>query len=497
MPRTLEEQELLPMFQDYGDVLHINVLRDKVSGIHRGCCFVTYSTREEAEAAIEALHNKVKLVGALNPLQVREADAQTGEREHKLYVGMLAPYTSDDELIEVFGRFGNVKEIHIMRNSDGTTKGWGFVKFHKRDAANEAISGLSGKVALRGAHAPLVVKYAGARKPTRERLQQRQHQHPHPQGPGPRGRHQGEYQGGYQWGGGMQGYGGYGSQPNMMGVPMGMDGAMAMPQAMGMPMPYMGNGYTPHPYPMGVPPMYPSPYPQPPGPPSPANPPQQSPQNPQQSPPQAQAPFIPAPYYNARGPSQPPPQAPARPSPGRLEEAGEEAPPAAAGAYRGRSPARRGRSPPRDAKARSLTPPISEVEAEHGRRRDKSRPPEGPPGANLFIYHLPHDVTDADLATVFSPFGDVISAKVYMDKDSGESKGFGFVSYRLPEAADAAISAMNGFEIGSKRLKVQHKRSGGQRDRSPAATGAEEAMLSAAVGGLHIDAREELNASET
>lgn len=52
-------------------------------------------------------------------------------------------------------------------------------------------------------------------------------------------------------------------------------------------------------------------------------------------------------------------------------------------------------------------------------------PPTGPPGANLFIYHLPNDLTDADLATAFAPFGHVISAKVFLDKRTGESKGFG------------------------------------------------------------------------
>lgn len=50
---------------------------------------------------------------------------------------------------------------------------------------------------------------------------------------------------------------------------------------------------------------------------------------------------------------------------------------------------------------------------------------KGPPGANLFIYHLPNDLTDADLATAFAPFGHVISAKVFLDKRTGESKGFG------------------------------------------------------------------------
>jgi RNA recognition motif-containing protein len=87
-----------------------------------------------------------------------------------------------------------------------------------------------------------------------------------------------------------------------------------------------------------------------------------------------------------------------------------------------------------------------------------NRPQEGPQGANLFIYHLPRDITDADLATLFAPFGNVISAKVFVDKKTSDSKGFGFVSYDNTASAEASISAMNGFQIGSKRLKVQHKR---------------------------------------
>ena len=77
-------------------------------------------------------------------------------------------------------------------------------------------------------------------------------------------------------------------------------------------------------------------------------------------------------------------------------------------------------------------------------------------GANLF--HIPRHLTDADLSTLFSPFGTVISAKVFVDKKTNDSKGFGFVSYSNARDATMAIRMMNGFQIGAKRLTVQHKR---------------------------------------
>ncbi|XP_017012096.2 CUGBP Elav-like family member 1 isoform X1 [Drosophila takahashii] len=84
---------------------------------------------------------------------------------------------------------------------------------------------------------------------------------------------------------------------------------------------------------------------------------------------------------------------------------------------------------------------------------------EGPDGSNLFIYHLPQEFIDTDLASTFLPFGNVLSAKVFIDKQTNLSKCFGFVSYDNPHSANAAIQAMHGFQIGTKRLKVQLKRS--------------------------------------
>lgn len=83
---------------------------------------------------------------------------------------------------------------------------------------------------------------------------------------------------------------------------------------------------------------------------------------------------------------------------------------------------------------------------------------EGPPGANLFIYHIPQEFGDQELANAFQPFGRVLSAKVFVDKATGLSKCFGFVSYDSPASAQSAISMMNGFQLGGKKLKVQLKR---------------------------------------
>lgn len=79
---------------------------------------------------------------------------------------------------------------------------------------------------------------------------------------------------------------------------------------------------------------------------------------------------------------------------------------------------------------------------------------EGPPGANLFIYHLPVSITDSDLKTLFTACGNIVSAKVFIDKQTGKSKGFGFVSYDSAASAQLAIETMNGFKVDNKVLKV-------------------------------------------
>eukprot|EP01138_Halocafeteria_seosinensis_P004966 gb/GECG01005078.1/.p1 GENE.gb/GECG01005078.1/~~gb/GECG01005078.1/.p1 ORF type:complete len:296 (+),score=25.81 gb/GECG01005078.1/:1-888(+) len=87
----------------------------------------------------------------------------------------------------------------------------------------------------------------------------------------------------------------------------------------------------------------------------------------------------------------------------------------------------------------------------------KTEHAQGPVGCNLFIFHIPNDMTNRDLYNYFSAYGNVISARIMVERETGRSRGFGFVSFDNREAAENAISGMDGFQIGRKRLKVKHK----------------------------------------
>uniref|UniRef100_A0A7S2PJB2 RRM domain-containing protein n=2 Tax=Leptocylindrus danicus TaxID=163516 RepID=A0A7S2PJB2_9STRA len=82
---------------------------------------------------------------------------------------------------------------------------------------------------------------------------------------------------------------------------------------------------------------------------------------------------------------------------------------------------------------------------------------KGPEGSNLFIFHIPNQFTNLDMYNLFSPYGTLLSVRIMVEKDTGRSRGFGFVSYDNPKSAAIAIEELNGYQIGNKRLKVQHK----------------------------------------
>ena len=76
----------------------------------------------------------------------------------------------------------------------------------------------------------------------------------------------------------------------------------------------------------------------------------------------------------------------------------------------------------------------------------------------LYVGNLPYGVTDGDLEQMFAAHGTVQSAQVIMDRDTGRSKGFGFIEMGSDSEAQAAITAMNGKEIDGRALTVNEAR---------------------------------------
>ncbi len=78
--------------------------------------------------------------------------------------------------------------------------------------------------------------------------------------------------------------------------------------------------------------------------------------------------------------------------------------------------------------------------------------------SKLYVGNLPYSVTDSSLKSNFSEFGTVTSAKVMMDRDTGNSKGFGFVEMATAEFAQAAITGLNGVTVDGRAIVVNMAR---------------------------------------
>jgi len=74
--------------------------------------------------------------------------------------------------------------------------------------------------------------------------------------------------------------------------------------------------------------------------------------------------------------------------------------------------------------------------------------------SKIYVGNLPYSVTDSSLKSNFAEFGSVSSAKVMMDRETGNSKGFGFVEMASDEVAQAAISALHGMSVDGRSIVV-------------------------------------------
>ncbi|GBF91355.1 hypothetical protein Rsub_04095 [Raphidocelis subcapitata] len=167
VPKSFTEADLKPLFEQWGEVRDIIIMRVKATGQPRGSAFVSYATQEEAEAAIRHLDRRIRLPGADGDLEVRFAHSHQyvvagpgPEDNRQLFFSKAPPTARESDIRALFARFGGVEEATLFRERRGRSKGCGFVKMATREAAVEAMQALHGLRMGGPVPAPLAVCWA-------------------------------------------------------------------------------------------------------------------------------------------------------------------------------------------------------------------------------------------------------------------------------------------------------------------------------------------------
>ena len=86
--------------------------------------------------------------------------------------------------------------------------------------------------------------------------------------------------------------------------------------------------------------------------------------------------------------------------------------------------------------------------------------------SKIYVGNISFNTSEEDLKNVFTSFGDVVSVNIITDRETGRSKGFGFVELSSPDAAKAAIAALNGKEVDGRQLRVNEAQDRPKKERT-------------------------------
>ncbi|XP_063782912.1 CUGBP Elav-like family member 2 isoform X11 [Pseudophryne corroboree] len=475
IPRSWSEKELKDLFEPYGAVYQINVLRDRSQNPpqSKGCCFVTFYTRKAALEAQNALHNIKTLPGMHHPIQMKPADSEKSNavEDRKLFIGMVSKKCNENDIRVMFSPFGQIEECRILRGPDGLSRVpssnmessrasqhcCAFVTFSTRAMAQNAIKAMHQSQTMEGCSSPIVVKFADTQKDKEQRrLQQQLAQQMQQLNTATWGNLTGlggltpQYLALLQQATSSSNLGAFSGIQQMAGMnalqlqnlaTLAAAAAAAQTSATTNANPLSTTTSA-----LGA---------------------LTSPAH------HWFKPELPGSTNSSAGAAMN-----SLTSLGTLQGlAGATmglnninalAGMAALNGGLGAAGLTNGTAGTMDALTQAYSGiqqyaaaalPTLYSQSLLQQQSAAGSQKEGPEGANLFIYHLPQEFGDQDILQMFMPFGNVISAKVFIDKQTNLSKCFGFVSYDNPVSAQAAIQAMNGFQIGMKRLKVQLKRS--------------------------------------
>jgi RNA recognition motif-containing protein len=170
IPKIWKEEEILEFFQQFGKVQDAQIIRDP-QGIHRGCAFITFLSITEADITMTALNEAFFLPGSTAKLQLKWADGEDRrlglegislENANKLILECVPSSIEQDDLKEIFTRFGHVRLLKIIKSGQAYTRA--YLKYATKEQAINAVKEMNGKTLLPGFNKVLLINYAESKR---------------------------------------------------------------------------------------------------------------------------------------------------------------------------------------------------------------------------------------------------------------------------------------------------------------------------------------------